>query len=1060
MKIRYYLIIYLIGVSLSTFAQSDVLTVTDHSTLLSYKEIDPNRSSVFTVDINKVLDDISNAPHYQSDKNQEGAKITLQLPSGRPIYLQLHEAPVSHMDHYNKYPENKTYKITGAKSPYVKGRLAISPRGVRGLIYTETETIFVEPLDEEIHVSYIYTKAGQFTCDADMREHRPEDNTSLRSTTSIGDQITEYDIAIASSGEWSNERDNNLVTINDDINTYLSELNAIYESELAVTFTLIADNDDIIFFDPVTDGLDPNNRTVSAHNVISGAIPAANYDIGHVFYEISGGGTTGSGIAGLGVTCNNGRKAEGWTGAGGNYNVGFFMSIFAHEVGHQFDATHSFYGTSNFCAGFNRSAGAGYEPGSGNTLMSYEGLCEQSGACTQNHNISPQSNTIYFHAHSVEQMLDYIDLQVCGTTSSTSNTAPVVTVPTNRSIPKGTPFELTGSATDANGDALVYTWEEYDTDFLELNCPDGEPDEAATSTTAPLFRSFDPSSGGNTRVFPKLSDIINNEQTTGEILPQVGRDIKMRLTARDFNSNAGGVACEDMTLTVIESAGPFTVTTANTPDPAFQAGESVTITWDVNNTNSSPINCNNVSIQFSNDGGLTYPTTLASSTSNDGSHTVTMPSTGTSQGRIKVKAIGNYFFDINDEDITIISDCIIDGGNIIDTESIIADAGDPSLDLMLQSGIEITQMAGNLDANSATANLNCENQNTNGCSSFSNVPKHETITFTVDVTGDYTFTRASSYFSIINIYENSYDNNNVCTNWIASSALYNPNTGSVSIGGAVTENLVAGNTYIVKFSGFSSGNTGSYTVSFSNNVSGTLYEVDATSPAGYTSAYVVVNENNNVAGIDVGPDMTDSNIYSGGEYTIYGLSYISSTDLSPYVGGSFTALQNALTAGTVCGDLSNNTKTVTINGCTPGVKTVTNTSNTGAGSLRTLMTEACPGDMIVFSSSLPDNSTITLDGEIILDRMVIVDGSNITNLTISGGFTNRIFQIPNGLSLSLIDVNLTNGFTSTNGGAFYNEGEVKLSNVTFENNFSGGDIVPYTGNGDVIIESGEVLIKD
>jgi len=55
MKIRYYLIIYLIGVSLSTFAQSDVLTVTDHSTLLSYKEIDPNRSSVFTVDINKVF---------------------------------------------------------------------------------------------------------------------------------------------------------------------------------------------------------------------------------------------------------------------------------------------------------------------------------------------------------------------------------------------------------------------------------------------------------------------------------------------------------------------------------------------------------------------------------------------------------------------------------------------------------------------------------------------------------------------------------------------------------------------------------------------------------------------------------------------------------------------------------------------------------------------------------------------------------------------------------------------------------------------------------------------
>jgi len=534
----------------------------------------------------------------------------------------------------------------------------------------------------------------------------------------------------------------------------------------------------------------------------------------------------------------------------------------------------------------------------------------------------------------------------------------------------------------------------------------------------------------------------------------------MRLTARDFNANAGGVSCAEMALTVDEDAGPFVVSVANDPNIAYQSGENVTVTWDVNNTDVSPINCSNVEILFSSDGGMTYPITLAASTDNDGSHLVAMPANGTSQGRIKVKAINNYFFDINDEDITIISDCIIDAGDILDTEIIIADAGDPSLDLMLQSGIEIMEMSGTLDANDSNTNLNCENQNTNQCVSFTNNPKYETLEFTVDITGDYTFTRSSSYFSIINIYEESYDNGSVCTNWLASSGLYDPGAGTVNIGSSVTENLTAGSTYIVKFSGFYTSSTGSYTVSFSNNVSGKLYDIEATSPPGYTNEYIVVDDNNIIVGIDGGPDMTDDNIYSGGDYTIYGLSHISSVDLTSYIGGTFTTLQNDLISGDVCGDLSSNTKLVTVNGCTAGTKTVTNTNNTGTGSLRAIITDSCPGDNIVFSNSIPTNSTITLTTEILIDRLLSIDASAVNNLTLSGASNSRIFQIYNGVSLTINDMNLTNGFAASNGGAFYNQGEVIMSDITFEDNFDGGIIKPYTGDGNVILQSGSVTIKD
>ena len=63
----------------------------------------------------------------------------------------------------------------------------------------------------------------------------------------------------------------------------------------------------------------------------------------------------------------------------------------------------------------------------------------------------------------------------------------------------------------------------------------------------------------------------------------------------------------------------------------------------------------NVKISLSTDGGLTYPTVLAASTPNDGSETVQLPNITTTTARIKVEAVGNYFFDVNDANFSITS---------------------------------------------------------------------------------------------------------------------------------------------------------------------------------------------------------------------------------------------------------------------------------------------------------------------------------------------------------------------------------------------------------------------
>jgi hypothetical protein len=60
-----------------------------------------------------------------------------------------------------------------------------------------------------------------------------------------------------------------------------------------------------------------------------------------------------------------------------------------------------------------------------------------------------------------------------------------------------------------------------------------------------------------------------------------------------------------------------------------------------------------VKISLSTDGGLTFPMVLAASTPNDGAETVVLPDTTVASARIKIEAVGNYFYDVNDASFSI-----------------------------------------------------------------------------------------------------------------------------------------------------------------------------------------------------------------------------------------------------------------------------------------------------------------------------------------------------------------------------------------------------------------------
>jgi hypothetical protein len=130
--------------------------------------------------------------------------------------------------------------------------------------------------------------------------------------------------------------------------------------------------------------------------------------------------------------------------------------------------------------------------------------------------------------------------------------------------------------------------------------------------------------------------------------------MKFRLTVRDNHAGGGRSSSADMPgIQVIAAAGPFLVTAPNTA-VSWTADLSQTVTWNVAGTTAAPISCAAVDIDFSRNGGVSWPLRLAAGMPNNGSANVTIPSgNATTQARIRVSCSTNLFFDVSDVNFTV-----------------------------------------------------------------------------------------------------------------------------------------------------------------------------------------------------------------------------------------------------------------------------------------------------------------------------------------------------------------------------------------------------------------------
>ena len=549
-------------------------------------------------------------------------------------------SPVMEAELQKKFPLLRTYLIKAADGSYRNGRISIGPNGLKMYVRGFEGSYFIDRAEKDKKGAYVsYAREdvlpkGKFTChvtDDGEHIHTPLDLSRAKSGR-FGEELRTYRMAVATTGEYSAFHGNTPQSVMAAIMESVNRLNVLFEQDIAVRFMLVSNNDLLINYDPSTDPFNDGsaNQMLNANpSFINSRIGSGAYDIGHVF------ATGGAGLASLASVCAN-DKARGVTGISPPEGNTFVIEYLAHEVGHQFGASHSF----NFCDGINESSATAYEPGSGTTVMSYAGLCGSNNVAT--------GASDYFHVGSLVQMDNFINAigENCAEITETGNNrAEVSLADGDFFIPFGTPFELTADGSDPDGDAISYCWEQFDRG--------PESTYGSPIGNAPSFRSFLPVNSPS-RVFPKLSNILDNNFNNSEVMSRGARDYNFVATVRDNRAGGGSAAWERIQFRSSGIAGPFVVTSQNDPDEEWLTNNEATVTWDVARTDGNEVNCQTVNIYLSKNLGFNFDILLAEGVPNTGSATFIVPDGAESNfARVKVEAADNIFFNINMEEFKV-----------------------------------------------------------------------------------------------------------------------------------------------------------------------------------------------------------------------------------------------------------------------------------------------------------------------------------------------------------------------------------------------------------------------
>jgi hypothetical protein len=127
---------------------------------------------------------------------------------------------------------------------------------------------------------------------------------------------------------------------------------------------------------------------------------------------------------------------------------------------------------------------------------------------------------------------------------------------------------------------------------------------------------------------------------------------------------------------------------------------------------------------------------------------------------------------------------------------------------------------------------------------------------------------------------------------------------------------------------------------------------------------------------------------------------------------------------------------------------VTNSNNSGTGSLRQTITNAPSGSTIVFAPHL-QNSVINLSSQISIDKSLTIKDLNTSKVQVQINGDGPAFQILSGGNVTLQSFRIQSG-NGTNGRAIQNQGLLTLQDMLVN------DLAPGTGSS--ILNTGTLLV--
>lgn len=601
----------------------------------------PREYELYSLDLAAMKNLLSKAPSRENT-TMPGLNISFPNPAGQMMQYKIYESSVMEPELAARHQNIQSYVGKGISDPTASISVTTTIFGLHAMILSANGTYYIDTYTKDLQNYIVYNKSSlvskrMFNCETESAA-TPAMPSETSTTMANDGRFRSYRLAMActieyaayhisAAGQNSGTLAQKKAAVLAAMNVTVARVNSVFERDLSLRVVLVATNENVIFVTSDNfDNLDTSGNLIDqSQSVITSTIGVGNFDIGHTV------STGDGGVAALGGVCFSNAKAAAYTGNPAPVGDPFDIDYVAHEMGHQFGAEHTFNSTSGGgCVAQTRSANQAVEPGSGSTIMAYAGICMD--------NVQNNSDA-YFHTVSISQIQANLTTQsTCVAGTLNNNTPPSIPVLPNYTIPKGTPFYLTGSATDANGDTMTYTWE-------QTNANGSTAMPGPNTTSGPSFRSYPPSTSPR-RYFPSLANLAGTGSPY-EVLPNVVRTMNFAFTARDNRTpNGGQTSRRDITVTT-SASGPFAVTSQNQDNLTWTTGQTQTITWDVVSTNAAPFNVANVKISLSTDGGLTYPVVLAESTPNDGSHDITVPSVAAPFCRIMVEAVGHIFFAIN-----------------------------------------------------------------------------------------------------------------------------------------------------------------------------------------------------------------------------------------------------------------------------------------------------------------------------------------------------------------------------------------------------------------------------